>query len=154
MTTRRTALVTGVSRRQGTGFATARRLLAHGSRVFAHSWSAYDATEPWGADPAGVGGVVGALEAAVADVQADAQAAPRRAPGGVSEAVPGGHLRAARNRLAHAEVDLADPDAPRRLLRMATDRFGPVDALIANHARSSSYPLAGVTAAELDAAGR
>lgn len=75
-------------------------------------------------------------------------------PEAFSEAVPGGHLRAARDRLAHAEVDLADPDAPRRLLRMATDRFGPVDALVANHARSSSYPLAGVTAAELDAAGR
>ena len=57
----RTALVTGVSRRAGIGFAITRRLLDDGSRVFAQSWSAYDATEPWGADPAGIDGVFAAL---------------------------------------------------------------------------------------------
>jgi len=44
-----TTLVTGVSRRQGIGFAIARRLLREdGARVFAHSFVPYDATEPWG----------------------------------------------------------------------------------------------------------
>ncbi len=57
----RTALVTGVSRRQGIGFAIARRLLDDGHRVFAQSWSPYDATEPWGADPAGIDGVLAEL---------------------------------------------------------------------------------------------
>ena len=41
----RTALVTGVSRRQGIGFALARRLLDDGHRVFARSWSPYHATK-------------------------------------------------------------------------------------------------------------
>lgn len=57
----RTALVTGVSRRRGIGFAIARRLLDDGHRVVAQSFSPYDATEPWGADPAGVEGVLAAL---------------------------------------------------------------------------------------------
>lgn len=58
----RTALVTGVSRRRGIGFAIARRLLDDGHRVFAHSWSPYDATEPWGADPDGIDGVLALLQ--------------------------------------------------------------------------------------------
>ncbi len=58
----RTTLVTGVSRRQGIGFAIARRLLREdGARVFAHSFAPYDATEPWGADPDGIIGVLAAL---------------------------------------------------------------------------------------------
>lgn len=41
----------GVSRRCGIGFALAQRLLLNeGARVFAHSYAAYDTTEPWGAD--------------------------------------------------------------------------------------------------------
>lgn len=45
-----TALVTGVSRRAGIGFAIARRLLARGDRVVVHSWTPHDAGQPWGAD--------------------------------------------------------------------------------------------------------
>lgn len=70
----RTALVTGVSRRRGIGFAVARRLLADGARVFIHSWAAYDATEPWGADPVGIAGVIDALggeQAQLAHAEAD-----------------------------------------------------------------------------------
>ena len=50
----RVAVVTGVSRRRGIGFAVAQRLLADGARVLIHSWSAHDAGQPWGADPGGV----------------------------------------------------------------------------------------------------
>jgi 3-oxoacyl-[acyl-carrier protein] reductase len=58
----RTTLVTGLSRRHGIGFAIAERLLREqGARVFAHSYSPYDATEPWGADPDGISGVLAAL---------------------------------------------------------------------------------------------
>ncbi len=46
--------MTGVSRRQGIGFAVARRLLADGARVLIHSWSPHDAGQPWGADAGGV----------------------------------------------------------------------------------------------------
>lgn len=45
----RRALVTGVSRRRGIGFAVTRRLLADGASVTAHSWAPHDADQPWGA---------------------------------------------------------------------------------------------------------
>ncbi|MBA9003373.1 SDR family oxidoreductase [Thermomonospora cellulosilytica] len=57
----RVALVTGVSRRIGIGFAIARDLLAAGARVLVHSWAPHDAEQPWGADPAGTDGVLAAL---------------------------------------------------------------------------------------------
>ncbi|MEU6041375.1 SDR family oxidoreductase [Actinomadura sp. NPDC047616] len=57
----RVAIVTGVSRRQGIGFAVARDLLAAGARVLAHSWAPADAEQPWGADPAGIDGVLSEL---------------------------------------------------------------------------------------------
>ena len=46
----RSALVTGVSRRRGIGFAVAQRLLDDGYRVVTTGWSAHDANQPWGAD--------------------------------------------------------------------------------------------------------
>jgi 3-oxoacyl-[acyl-carrier protein] reductase len=115
----RVAVVTGVSRRQGIGFAVARRLLADGLHVLIHSWSAHDAEQPWGADPGGVEGLLGEL-------------------GG-----PGA-------RLQHVEADLAEPAAPAAVIDRALQRFGAVDVLVANHARSSSVPLEAVTAEELD----
>jgi 3-oxoacyl-[acyl-carrier protein] reductase len=57
----RVAVVTGVSRRAGIGFAVAQRLLADGASVLVHSWSAHDAEQPWGVDPIGMPGVIGAL---------------------------------------------------------------------------------------------
>jgi 3-oxoacyl-[acyl-carrier protein] reductase len=49
----RVALVTGVSRRNGIGFAIARRLAEQGAELFLHSWEPFDAAMPWGADPGG-----------------------------------------------------------------------------------------------------
>ena len=43
----RVAVVTGVSRRQGIGFAIAQRLLADGLSVVIHSWATHDAEQPW-----------------------------------------------------------------------------------------------------------
>jgi 3-oxoacyl-[acyl-carrier protein] reductase len=57
----RVALVTGVSRRAGIGFAVARDLLAAGASVLIHSWEPHDADQPWGADPVGMDGVLAAL---------------------------------------------------------------------------------------------
>ncbi|MCO5997232.1 SDR family oxidoreductase [Actinoallomurus rhizosphaericola] len=57
----RVAVVTGVSRRAGIGFAVARELLAAGASVLIHSWTPHDAEQAWGADPAGVSGILAAL---------------------------------------------------------------------------------------------
>src|SRR3712207_3176997 len=57
----RIAVVTGVSRRAGIGFAIARRLLADGLNVLIHSWSAHDAAQPWGGEPGGIDAVIEAL---------------------------------------------------------------------------------------------
>jgi 3-oxoacyl-[acyl-carrier protein] reductase len=43
----RVAVVTGVSRRDGIGFAIAQRLLSDGFRVLLHSWAAHDHDQPW-----------------------------------------------------------------------------------------------------------
>jgi 3-oxoacyl-[acyl-carrier protein] reductase len=43
----RVAVVTGVSRRNGIGFAIAQRLLSDGFRVLLHSWAAHDYHQPW-----------------------------------------------------------------------------------------------------------
>lgn len=115
----RVALVTGVSRRAGIGFAIARRLLADGASVCCHSWSPHDAEQPWGADPLGAAGVIRAL------------AAPEE-------------------RVDHAALDLAEAANAERLVSRAVARFGHVDVLVANHARSSTQSLGSVTAEELD----
>lgn len=53
-------------------------------------------------------------------------------------------------RVEHLAADLADPDAPARLLAAVEEAFGRVDVLVANHARSSMSTLEQLTAAELD----
>ena len=57
----RVAVVTGVSRRAAIGFAIARDLLAANARVLVHSWTPHDEGQPWGADPAGIEGVLAEL---------------------------------------------------------------------------------------------
>jgi 3-oxoacyl-[acyl-carrier protein] reductase len=72
--TGRVAVVTGVSRRAGIGFAIAQRLLAAGASVLVHSWSAHDAAQPWGADPGGIEALLeelGGLGPRLAHIEAD-----------------------------------------------------------------------------------
>jgi len=59
----RVALVTGCSRRIGIGFAVASRLAALGADLFIHSYTPYDASQPWGADPRGITTLVDELRA-------------------------------------------------------------------------------------------
>lgn len=59
-------------------------------------------------------------------------------------------LRGAGGAVEHVEADLADPDAPDRVVDAARSAFGHVDALVANHARSSAQSLERLTATELD----
>ena len=115
----RVAVVTGVSRRAGIGFAIAQRLLADGASVLVQSWAAHDAAQPWGADAAGV-------EPLLDELRGD----------GLS--------------VAHVSADLADPAAPARVVVAVGEAFGPIDIIVANHARSSDQDLEHVTATELD----
>lgn len=55
------ALITGVGRRSGIGFAIARRLLATGNRVAVASWAPHDDEQAWGRDD------VAALQAELGD---------------------------------------------------------------------------------------
>lgn len=102
----RAALVTGVSRRQGIGFAVARRLLAMGASVFVQHHGPHDREQPWGADD-----IATVLDALGAERHGDA-------------------------RLADVGADLADPVAPRSVVNAAVAAMGPLDILVCNHARS------------------
>ena len=119
----RTALVTGVSRRIGIGFAIARRLGEAGFDLFVQHYTPHDAGQPWGADPGGMATVLAELR----------------------DALPG-------RRIEDAEVDFADSGGPERCVAAATAALGPVDVLVANHARSSAQRLHELTADELDLA--
>src|SRR4051794_16264872 len=108
----RTALVTGVSRRAGIGFAIARRLLADGAEVYCQGWSPHDREQPWGEGP-GIGDALGP------EVEID-------------------------------QCDLGEPDGPAQLVARAQERLGPLDIVVANHARSSHQSLEELTVEELD----
>lgn len=119
---RRVALVTGVSRRGGIGYAIASRLAGLGFDLALTHHGAHDADQPWGGDD---------LTAVVDGVRA--QLAPGR-------------------RVVDVGADLADPQAPDAVMAFATDAFGHVDALVCNHARSGGDgSLLESTAAMLDA---
>ncbi|MDQ3405870.1 MAG: SDR family oxidoreductase [Actinomycetota bacterium] len=123
MLTDRVAVVTGVSRRVGIGYAVAARLAAAGADVVAHSWEPHDAGQPWGADPLGAAGVVDDLRA--------------RLPEGAGN-------------VWHLAADLAEPTAPAAVIDAGVERFGSVDIVVATHARSSAQGLFDLTADELD----
>jgi 3-oxoacyl-[acyl-carrier protein] reductase len=117
------ALVTGVSRRTGIGYAIARRLAAFGASLFLQHYTAHDRGQPWGADPGGIqavlAGVAGALSADGASVRG-------------------------------MELDLADPGAPAELIDAATAALAHLDILVCNHARSGGGALGRLDAAMLD----
>ena len=68
--------------------------------------------------------------------------------GGTSALVA--ELRSLGGRVGHVSVDFADPEGPADLIETAGRTFGPVDILVANHARSSNQSLEELTAAEID----
>ena len=72
----RNALVTGVSRRAGIGYAVARRLREAGAAVFLQGWTPHDEAQPWGAEPGGTEAVAGELDVPFAEVDFADAAAP------------------------------------------------------------------------------
>src|ERR1700733_422992 len=89
----RAALVTGVSRRAGIGYAIAQRLAVLGASLFLHHYAPHDRDQPWGGDPDGISAVIDGVTAALAD---DA-------------------------RVHDAGLDLAAPGAPEHLVTAAAD---------------------------------
>ena len=69
-------------------------------------------------------------------------------PGGVDSLVAG--LGGTNTRLAYVPADLEQPAAPGRLVAAAVERFGRIDIVVANHARSSVQSLSDLTVEELD----
>jgi 3-oxoacyl-[acyl-carrier protein] reductase len=120
----RVALVTGVSRRAGIGYAIARRLAALGAGLFLHHYGPHDDDQPWSGDPGG----------------------PDSIAAGVAEALADGHAS-----VRHMRLDLAGADAPGRLVNAAAAAVGHLDILACNHARSGGDgPLGALDAAMLD----
>lgn len=53
-------------------------------------------------------------------------------------------------RVAHLAADLADPEAPERVISAAVQSFGHIDILVANHTYSTMGGLEDLTAPEID----
>ena len=116
-----TALVTGVSRRRGIGFAVASELARRGASVFIHHYRPHDLDLPWGGDD--LDAVRDELSAALA-------------PGAV---------------LGDMSADLRDANAIPALIEAARGLTGQLDILVCNHAQSGDDgSILDMTAERLD----
>ena len=108
------ALVTGVSRRAGIGFAIVRRLQEAGATVFVQGWTPHDAGQAWGAEPGGTAGIadelgVGHIEADFADADAPARViAAARAALGPLDILVVNHARSGSGHLAELTAEQLD----------------------------------------------
>lgn len=118
----RNALITGVSRRRGIGYAVARRFAADGANVFIQHYRAHDTQHPWGGDD-------------IAEVSA-----------GIRAAQVDGAL------FGEIDADLSQPTSAPDVIAAATATLGRLDILICNHALTGSDgSIFEITAENLDA---
>ena len=104
----RKIMITGVSRRQGIGYAIARQVAAWGASVIIHHFQPHDVEQPWGSDD---------LKLVMAGIKAEL----------IEDAF-----------LHNIEGDFKDPDRPQKLIEEVCKACGPIDALVCNHAMSGS----------------
>jgi 3-oxoacyl-[acyl-carrier protein] reductase len=104
----KTALVTGVSRRRGIGFAVAVKFASLGANVVIHHHRPHDLDLPWGGDD---------LDAVRAEVRA--------------------HLTDAAQ-FADIPADLSDPSTVPEVIAAAAALTGELDLLVCNHAKSGN----------------
>lgn len=117
----RTALITGVSRRQGIGFSVATTLARLGANIFFHHYTPHDTDQPWGGDD---------LDAVRTEI------AETLTPGATS---------------ADQHADLRHSDSIEPLLDAASELTGRIDLLICNQAMSGhDGSIFDMTAAHLD----
>ncbi|WP_077325565.1 SDR family oxidoreductase [Virgibacillus siamensis] len=117
----RIVLITGVSRKQGIGYATARQAAAWGASIVIHHYQPHDKEQPWGADD---------LQSVIEGIK--------------SELIDGAFLH-------DISGDFADPLLPQQLMEKVSNACGHIDALICNHALSGSDGTLGeLTAEKLD----
>lgn len=117
----KTALVTGVSRRRGIGFAVATKFLELGASVFIHHHRPHDLDQPWGGDK---------LDAVIAGLEAS---------------------RVGDASIGDLGADFSDPAEVSRLVDAATALTGHLDILVCNHAKSGGDgSIMDMTAATLD----
>ena len=124
----RAALVTGVSRRAGIGFAVARRLLEMGAGVFAQGWTPHDTAMPWGADPGGAGAVLEELRAFGRVEYAEADFADPEAPAALVDA--------AGRAFGHVDILVAN-HARSGHGRLAETSAGELDAFLHENVRAT-----------------
>ena len=108
------ALVTGVSRRAGIGFAITRRLLDAGAGVFIQGWAAHDATQHWGAEPGGTAAIAAELGVSCAEVDFADPTAPESVVAAAADALGlldilvVNHARSGHGRLADLTAEEID----------------------------------------------
>ncbi|WP_353813574.1 SDR family oxidoreductase [Agromyces sp. SYSU T00266] len=118
----RTALVTGVSRRRGIGFAVATRFATLGANIVVHHFRPHDLDQPWGGDD------LDAVRAGIRSSLAD---------GAV---------------MGDVGADLADPAQVEAVIAAARALTGELDLLVCNHAKSGDDGgILDMTPARLDA---
>lgn len=115
----KTILITGVSRRNGIGYAIARQVAAWGASVIAHHFQPHDVEQPWGSDD--LNQVLNGIKA---------------------ELIEGAFLY-------DINGDFLKPNEPERVMKEVLKNCGHVDALVCNHALSGSDGALGELTADM-----